>query len=128
MFLLLLIMSNRPMRSEVQKHRSIVETSEWFHLCAILLYFCTSSLFFRISIKSWNLYYYISNITIGEIMLMFLTILLYFCASILTILYFVKCFSFRAQNKLKRSGLKPQLKHQIIAQKLSYFMNWEGWV
>ena len=57
----------------------------------------------------------------GEIILMFLTILLYFCTSILTLLYLVKYCSFRAQNKHTRSGLKPLFIHQVIAQKLSYF-------
>ena len=53
-------------------------------------------------------------------MLMFLTILLFFCTSILTLLYLIKYCSFIAQNKHARSVLKPLFIHQVIAQKLSY--------
>ena len=56
-------------------------------------------------------------IVLGEIVLMFLTILLYFCTSIRTLLYLVKYCSLRAQNKHMRSGLKPLFIHQVIAQK-----------
>ena len=74
--------------------------------------------------KIENVPIFVYMLTLGEIILMFLTILLYFCTSILsllTLLYIVKYCSFRAHNKHTRSGLKQPFIHQVIAQTLSYF-------
>ena len=62
-----------------------------------------------------------SQSTQGEIILMFLTILLYFCTSILTVLYFIKDCSFKAPTKCMSSVLSPFFIHFGTALKLQYY-------
>ena len=59
--------------------------------------------------------------TVGGIIPVFLTILLYRCTSILTVLYFVKDYSSKTQTKHMGSVLSPFFIHFVTALKLPYF-------
>ena len=58
---------------------------------------------------------------IGDIIPVFLTVVLYSCTSILTVLYFIKDCSFKAQTKCMSSVLSPFFIHFVTALKLVYF-------
>ena len=88
------------MSTEVQEYRSIGETREWYHLLSLSL-----------------------SLSLGEIIPMFLAILLYFCTSILTLLNFVEYFSFRAVKECMKRGLETPF---VWALKLRCFMKYRG--